>query len=81
MKSTKFATSSLGFIFKLERESKKHCAAFSQHTKIVLCVYGRVWYSVRGVKLLGPEKQLVGNSETSFNFNWHRLSCVLKIAS
>lgn len=40
MKSTKFATSSLGFIFKLERESKKAlCCIQSTYQNCALCVW------------------------------------------
>jgi len=42
MKPTKLTASSIGFIFKLGRESDRHCAAFGQHIKIVLYMYGVV---------------------------------------
>lgn len=42
MKPTKLTASSIGFIFKLGRQGDKHHTAFSQHIKIVLCMYGVV---------------------------------------
>lgn len=42
MKPTKLTASSVGFIFKLGRESEKRHAVFSQCIKIVLCMYGVV---------------------------------------